>query len=247
MGFLTVSGQLVGEVIAAAAALRKQGLSPRGFQALIAIAEKAQTDTRQGSVRWDHIRGALYGASRRTAERAVQDLRDKKVIDLVEAGYKNGHRSRAPKYEIRPMPDSASQVAEPTDLDSANQVAESKSQIPPNLELDSAKSVSRFRHSGDVLDVYLTEFLDGGPPPRHCPKHMPDGTTDSCPPCGHHRKCREAWDAEFEERRLATRGLIRKAIDDCHDCDQFGKLDDATDCPKHPNFRQYPEFAARAS
>jgi hypothetical protein len=243
MGPAVVSGQIVGEVIAAAEILRSRGLSPSGFYALIAIAEKAQTDTRQGSVRWDHIRAGLYGKSRRTAERDVQDLRDLKIIDLVAAGYKNGHQSRAPKYEIRPIADSDIQVAESTDPGSDIQVAESTGQIPQNQELDSDKSGFRFRHSGDVLDVYLTEFLDGGPPPRFCPNHMPDGTERDCRACGRYRERREAWDDELNER---ARALIRKAIDACG-CDEFGRLDDATDCPKHPNFRQYPEFAPRKS
>lgn len=239
----------MGEVIAAADILRtRYGLRPSAFYALIAIAEKAQTDTRQGTVRWDHIRAGLFGKSRRTAERAVQDLRDKKIIDLVEAGYKNGHRSRAPKYEIRPIVDSDIQVAESTDPGSDIQVAESAGQIPPNQELDSAKTGSRFRHPDDVLDVYMTEFLDGGaPPPRFCPDHMPDGTEDSCRPCMNHRERREAWDAEFERRRVATGRLIREAIEARQDCDGAGRLDDLSDCLRHVNFRQLPEFAARTS
>jgi hypothetical protein len=30
----------------------------------------------------------------------------------------------------------------------------------------------------------------------------------------------------------------RAAIDNCPDCDQYGRLDDLTDCPRHPNFRK---------
>lgn len=98
------------------------------------------------------------------------------------------------------------------------------------------------------LHLYLKNLKEGGEaPPLYCPDHMPNGTKDSCPSCGHHRKRREAWDAEFEERRIANRGLVRQAIDSCRECDKFGRLDDLTDCPKHPNFRQYPEFAARTS
>jgi hypothetical protein len=73
---------------------------------------------------------------------------------------------------------------------------------------------------------------------------MPDGTEKHCRTCGQHRERREAWDTECERRRVATGVLIREAIDAC-DCDDYGRLDDATDCPKHPNFRQYPKFAAR--
>lgn len=40
------------------------------------------------------------------------------------------------------------------------------------------------------------------------------------------------------------REAIRTAIDDCDACDQFGRLDDLSNCPKHPNFRQFPQLAA---
>lgn len=31
---------------------------------------------------------------------------------------------------------------------------------------------------------------------------------------------------------------IREAIDACDECDTYGRLDDLTDCPRHPNFRE---------
>jgi hypothetical protein len=102
-----MSGQLVGEVIAASAELRKRGLSKNGFLALIAIAEKCHAPSRQGSVRWDHICDGLYGASRRTAERAIRELRDAEFIVLAAPGFNNNHgRACAPIYEIQPLTDS---------------------------------------------------------------------------------------------------------------------------------------------
>lgn len=83
----TMSGQLVGEVIAASPTFLKRGLSERGFHALIAIAEKCHTQTRQGSVGWDHIRDCLSGASRRTAQRAVHDLLTASVLEIVKPGF----------------------------------------------------------------------------------------------------------------------------------------------------------------
>jgi hypothetical protein len=38
--------------------------------------------------------------------------------------------------------------------------------------------------------------------------------------------------------RGSARPEWRAAIDDCTDCDAYGRLDDLTDCPKHPNFRK---------
>ncbi|MEE2853510.1 MAG: hypothetical protein VX424_12775 [Actinomycetota bacterium] len=96
-----MSGQLVGEVIAASDTLRARGLSERGFQALIAIAEKANTNTRQASVRWDHIRAAQYGRSLATAKRAVKELVDAGYVRKIRRGFNNQQgRSAAPIYEL---------------------------------------------------------------------------------------------------------------------------------------------------
>jgi hypothetical protein len=101
-----MSGQLVGEVIDASPILQKRGLSERGFHALIAIAEKCHTQTRQGSVRWDHIRDGLYGASLSTAKRAVGDLKSAGAIRVLKRGFDNQHgRICAPVYRIGPLGD----------------------------------------------------------------------------------------------------------------------------------------------
>ncbi len=96
-----MSGQLVGEVIDASEALRARGVSERGFQALIAIAEKANTNTRHASVRWDHIRAAQYGRSLATAKRAIKELEDAGCIRKIRRGFNNQQgRSAAPIYEL---------------------------------------------------------------------------------------------------------------------------------------------------
>lgn len=45
-----MSGELVGEVIAAVPELKQRGVSERGFRVLLVLAEKCYTATRQGSV-----------------------------------------------------------------------------------------------------------------------------------------------------------------------------------------------------
>lgn len=96
----------MGEVIAAADGLRARGLPAGAFHALLAIAEKAHADTRQGSVRWDHIRSAMYSSnSLRSAERAVKALKDAGLIRVVQRGYNNqAGTARAPIYEVLPLP-----------------------------------------------------------------------------------------------------------------------------------------------
>ena len=100
-----VSGQLVGEVIAASETLRARGLSERGFQALIAIAEKANTNTRQASVRWAHIQAVQYGTSLSTAKRAIKELEGAGYVRKVKRGFNNQQgRSAARVYELSTMP-----------------------------------------------------------------------------------------------------------------------------------------------
>ena len=108
-----MSGQLVGEVLAASAALRTQGLSERGFHALVAIAEKCHPVTRQGTVRWDHICDGLYGASLRTAKRAVAELKSQGLLCVVKRGFDNQHgRVCAPVYEIGLLNERDTQVSQ---------------------------------------------------------------------------------------------------------------------------------------
>lgn len=79
-------------------------------------------------------------------------------------------------------------------------------------------------------------------PTPFCDKH-PNGTRDRCGDCANARRAFDAWKAEQADREReateaveADRRTIREAIDTCADCDDFGRLDDLTPCPKHPNF-----------
>ncbi len=191
-GEVRVSGQLVGEVLNAAVSLRARGLSERGFHALIAIADKASGD-RTASVRWDHIRAGLYGASKRTAQRAVDDLLTAGVIRIVKVGFRNQRTSRAPVYEILPFVDDDSQASSSTTEDRDTQVSRSSRVDDDKPGSGSRQIESGSRHSGVVLDVSF------------------DGSSD--------------------------RATVRDAIDECAFCDQFGRLDNLQDCPRHPNFR----------
>jgi hypothetical protein len=83
-------------------------------------------------------------------------------------------------------------------------------------------------------------------PPRHCPRHMPDGTDDNCGGCGIARRQHDAWKRRTVERLTALLDTIARQIDACDDCDRAGQLvygPAFTPCPIHPNFRQ-PHIAA---
>lgn len=71
-----------------------------------------------------------------------------------------------------------------------------------------------------------------------CRKHIHDAAPPSCPGCGDARKAAEEQVVAEQARADRERGAIVRAIDSCPDCDQFGRLDDLTDCPRHPNLRQ---------
>ncbi len=74
-------------------------------------------------------------------------------------------------------------------------------------------------------------------PPRYCQAHQPDGTTNPCTRCKTARENYDAWEKQRQQQSAAERTRIRAAIDNCDDCDSFGRLNDLTDCPQHPNFR----------
>ena len=119
-----MSGQIVGEVIAASDRLRAAGLSERGFHALIAIAEKASAQSRQASVPLRHICAGLFGdldTKKRTAERAIQDLKAAGLIRVVRRGFNNGHgRAAAPIYEIQSLTDTDTDTDADTDTGDGN-------------------------------------------------------------------------------------------------------------------------------
>lgn len=62
------------------------------------------------------------------------------------------------------------------------------------------------------------------PPPRFCPKHMPDGTDAKCGACRGHRQRRERWDAEHEAFEAEQRMAEARRRRDCPDCDESGWL-----------------------
>lgn len=75
------------------------------------------------------------------------------------------------------------------------------------------------------------------PPPRYCPKHMPNGTDDKCPACGDHRRAFDTWmaNASLDEKRaqqeraqaeaaerVSAAAARAMAIAECELCDDDG-------------------------
>lgn len=99
-----------------------------------------------------------------------------------------------------------------------------------------------------VVTTECVSPVGSNPDPAHTPSpfcdHHPGGTRTRCGDCANARRAFEAWEQSQTDRdREATdavesdRRAIRAAIDACDNgCDDFGRLDDLTACPKHPNF-----------
>lgn len=228
-----MSGQLVGEVLAAADELRRRGLTERGFHALIAIAEKCHTDSRQASVPWLHIRAGLFGASLPTAKRAVKDLRDAGCLRVVKRGFDNQHgRVCAPIYEIEPLGEQITQMSQSSPTERVTQMIHSVGGVRIKSGGRTDQIEGRTDHPGDPLNGSSNGPTNGGrdDEPR-CARHRDTPRPPPCLDCEQIRK-------ERDRARAAERDAIREAIDNCRSCDQYGRdlMDFTRDCPKHPNF-----------
>ena len=73
-----------------------------------------------------------------------------------------------------------------------------------------------------------------------CPDHIHDEFPPACGGCRRAREAAKIAADSAEERETEARAKIRAAIDECRHCDQYGRLDDLSDCPQHPNFRAIP-------
>ena len=85
-------------------------------------------------------------------------------------------------------------------------------------------------------------FTEEPEPPRFCQRHPLVGTTENCRGCADARLNHDAWKKDTIGRLTELKATIRAGIDACNGCDLYGRLDDQSDCPRHPNFRQ-PDVA----
>lgn len=281
-----MSGQIVGEVIDAAEAGHLDDLSSNAFDALIVIADRAHTDTRQGSVRAGRIAAAIRrpnapwtttaAASQSTVERAIKELKGAGWVSVVKRGFNNNHgRAQAPVYEVAPFP--SSMVTETVTSAPVVQGDGNGEAFPSNHRPFPSNGGGVPVTQGDDLTVFPDGSLDGGSareaepapsqgggfaddppkdqptpePPRRCPKHVNwdtarHGKVPDCPGCRDAREAHKRWQADSKVARAdreaavsVTKDEIQQAVEDCDDCDGFGRLDDLSDCPKHTNLRRF--------
>lgn len=154
-----MSGQLVGEVIDAAEAGHLDDLSANAFAALIVIADRAHTGSRQGSVRAARIAAAIRrpnapwctttAGSQSTVERAIRELKAAGRISVVKRGFNNAHgRAQAPVYQVAPFPSSM--------------VTETVNTVPVISATVPVISATVPVTQGDDLTVFLDGPTDGG-------------------------------------------------------------------------------------
>ena len=239
-----MSGKLVGLVLDAAESGQLNGLSRPAFHALIAIAERCLDATQQGYAHSSRIQAAIHtGNSRRSAKRAVRELKDCGLVRVVQRGYRipNGD-SRSNLYELTlPAPRNTADVGAsqggPSVADvGATQGGPSDGDVGAKYGHVGAKYGHVGATQAGPLNGIVDGIVDGGrracaaaglpPPPklssepnRYCPKH-PYGTNDKCGDCGTARVANQQWVIKRDEHTRRIARLRRQAIDACKRCDE---------------------------
>lgn len=245
-----MSGQLVGEVLDAAEAGALDDLSSNAFVALIVIADRAHTATRQASVRAARIAAAIRvppaqgtsgrtaAASQRTVERAIAELKDAGRVSVAQRGFNNGcGKARAPVYNLAPLP--------------PPRMAEAVGTVPAKTATVSANTATVSAIQGGGLDVVIDGLIDrardgeGSSQLASGGLHTPVSATGKpeSDKCGEHgqprRGCRrcEAWAKWDAERRAVIAAVRREWVIPCQHCSDEGMTHGelSSRCRRHPN------------
>ncbi|MDA4110179.1 hypothetical protein [Mycolicibacterium holsaticum] len=174
-----MSGQLVGEVLDARTG-HLADLTQAQTLALVAIAEKCHTDSRQGSVRLAHVQAAI-GKSPRTAVRTLEQLKDRGLIRVVKRGYKSHGVARANIYELLAL--TPPRVAQPSDNACATQDGVSTADVvAPTPDVVAPFSDVVTPPLGGTLDGSIDGSLDGSACAREeSPTPEPQPSIDDLP------------------------------------------------------------------
>ena len=235
------------------AVLGHRDLSPRHRLVLLALHETA--DYADGTNAWpgnDKL-AAMCGVDRATATRGLTAGVALRLIERTA----NARRGRNAVYRLLPVPDGGAAVhaieadggaaMHPIEADGgaamhqlvAQHCATSKASPDPERGARrSATSPARpttGQHNLPQPPAASERTGDqqhaAGPFGPRCTKHRNDADPPGC------------WDCKRAADRgavalAADNAAVRKAIDDCHHCDDYGRLDDLTPCPEHPSFRR---------
>ncbi|WP_100474421.1 hypothetical protein [Mycobacteroides abscessus] len=204
------------------------------------------------------VRQQLVAASTATNERTVQRAYKRAIelgyLELVVERLR-GSKGKSDTYRLLVPADSAvGKVPDKKSGTSAKSTRLLVEEYPTNSPKVPDTANAPTSENGAPISS-LEKFLGEGaasplPPPLigpygpRCRKHLYVEIPPDCRPCGLERERKEAIDKAEAERVEVERRAIRAAIDSCpNKCDDAGRLDDLTDCPLHPNFRQKRDVA----
>ncbi|BBY67558.1 hypothetical protein [Mycolicibacterium helvum] len=214
------------------------------------IAFPDETDGRKivdGEMWWcashDDIGRALGGVHRDSIRRALAKLQSADEILTIPADRRYGDRAhayRAPDLPLRGMQQGSELPLRGMQQGITRNAASScgETQQAADAKHNNLPLTKELEEEGRSAAPPSLQSANGKPTysPR-CPKHIHDENPPACGGCGRAREASKASAQTAQEREAQRRNQIRDAIDACGDCDQVGRLDDLSDCPKHPNFR----------
>ena len=177
----------------------------------------------------------MCGLGMRVVEGALQ--RGRRLGLIEQTGRANPKRGLAASYQLV----STRTTVQIEDASSCTSVRVEDAFQPAQDEFQPARNGHSTRTlvqpTNPITPIQSTEGVRGPYGPR-CREHINNPNPPRCIPCQNARVAAEADDEAERQRRAYTKAAIERAIDNCNDCDQYGRLDNLSDCPKHPNFRQ---------
>lgn len=184
---------------------------------------------------------ARTATSERTVRRAYHRARELGYMVLATERQRGRGHKRADEYRLV-IPAKSPEIPATPGQEYRPALAENTGQIELDkhpLNSENAVPLSSLEKSlGEGTGPPLPAPFIGPYGPR-CRKHLNVEIPPDCRPCGLERERKEAIDKAEAERIAAEKRAIRAAMDSCpNKCDQAGRLDDLSDCPLHPNFRQ---------
>lgn len=130
----------------------------------------------------------------------------------------------------KPVTDSVTEADSGVDSEGVSQ-RDSRARAPARVDPtrpDPTRPSLVETYGGGVTEV---DARNPGPRPQ-CHRHV-ENSDSPCPDC----KRRREWDEAQDEALAELKRRRRKLIDDCPSCDDFGRLDDLSLCPRHPSLK----------
>ena len=206
-----------------------------------------------GTIWWrashPEIGRGVGGVTHDSVRREVRKLCRAGLLQAIPADMFPGDRAMA--YRV---PDQPLRISAPGDDQPLREIAS------PSREIASPVTRNRVTHHAKSRDapisVELEEGGEGAPPnavppqPPTCgpygPRCRKHAAVENPPGCWGCKAAGDEYKAAlevYEVEQAALRAAIVTAIDNCPDpyCDQFGRLTDQSDCPRHLNFRTYQQ------